>query len=439
MSLLSFVAVWIGLLHACHAYSSFLGQGVWNDVAPSSSHHHNKYHHRPKDARGIPILMKLRIGILGLPNVGKSSLFNALAQQSIAQAANFPFCTIDPNVAQVAIPDPYLQSLGTFGHSVRTVAATMEWVDVAGLAKGAHRGEGLGNQFLGTLRECNAVCHVVRLFEDPNIVHVDGQIDPVSDIEAIQLELLFADLAHVERRLEKSITSVPADERQALEQVIEGLHRGIPARAVGLSSADEFAIKSMGLLTLKPVMYAFNVDEVDYALDREHAMNKAKVILQQVDSASPSDNKEDPLYYFNLVSAKVESELALLSKEEQVTYLESIGVDNIEKSQESFSCNVLPNMARQLLGYSLVYTGPGVPPERSQTTRAHLFSNLSADALAGRIHGTIQKGFLRAEVTPASALLQHSTYVSAKEAGCVRSEGRDYDLQEHDVVCIKWK
>ena len=185
--------------------------------------------------------MKIQIGILGLPNVGKSSLFNALAQQSIAQAENFPFCTIDPNVAPIAIPDQNLSRLGEFAGSSRTVPATLEWVDVAGLAKGAHRGEGLGNRFLGNLRNCDALCHVVRTFQDSNVVvaQADGKVEPHADIEAIHLELLFTDIAHVERRLEK--TNVPELERSALEQALEGIERGLPARSETGSGAQSSA------------------------------------------------------------------------------------------------------------------------------------------------------------------------------------------------------
>lgn len=409
--------------------SSFLGQSVPNcNVARQYRCTFDASDSFPRRS----MTMKVRIGILGLPNVGKSSLFNALAQQSIAQAANFPFCTIDPNIAQVSIPDPYLESLGLFAKSARTVPATIEWVDVAGLAKGAHRGDGLGNRFLGTLRDCQAICHVVRAFEDPNVVHVDGKVDQVKDIEAINLELLFADMAHVERRLGK--TNVPPDERRALERIAKGLERGIPARAVELSIDEKFLIKSMGLLTLKPMMYAFNVDEVDYVLGRDEMSEKIQHTLETLDDYESANE-----CLWTLVSAKLESELALLSVERQVDYLASLGVSTSKSLQQYFSYNSLPTMAQQLLGLSLVYTGPGVPPERSKTTRAHLFSRLTAQELAGRLHGDIEKGFLRAEVTSASKLLGVANYAAAKEDGCIRTEGREYQIQESEVVLIRWK
>lgn len=375
--------------------------------------------------------MKVRIGILGLPNVGKSTLFNALAQKSIAHAANFPFCTIDPNVAPIVVPDAYLEDLGKLAGSRRTVPATMDWIDVAGLAKGAHRGEGLGNRFLATLRECDAVCHVVRMFEDENVVHVDGKVDPLGDAEAINLELLFADLAHVERRLEK--TTCTGDERAALEAVLKGLNDGTPARAVGLSEEAAFSIKSMGLLTLKPVLYAFNVDEVDFTLGRTDVLEASKEILRGLQYCDPAKD------LYTIVSAQIEADLSEMEYDDKHEYLSELGIENEADLEELLCYNMLPNLVKRLLGLSLAYTGPGVPPERSKTTRAHLFTSNTADGLAGRIHGDVQKGFIRAEVTPAKALLDQTSYIEAKEAGSVRTEGRDYELHSDDVVLIKWR
>lgn len=404
----------------CHALSSFDGISL-NHVASSSSNTYHKAH----------ITMKLKVGTLGLPNVGKSTLFNALARQSIAQAANFPFCTIDPNITPLIIPDPYLDDLGKFANSVKTVPATIDWLDVAGLAKGAHRGEGLGNRFLGTLRECRALCHMTRVFEDANVVHVDGAVDAVGDIDAIALELLFADMAHVERRLQKD--KVPEEERAVLEQVAEALEHGKPARALKLSSNDQFQIRGMGLLTMKPIIHAFNVDECDYVLDRDSAINRIETeILPKVDFFDPSTD------LWTLVSAQVESDISALSSKEQSDYFLSLGVNDFDPALLSYIR--MPKLVMQLLDLSVVYTGPGVPPERSRTTKAHLLSgSLTADGLAGRIHGQIEKGFIRAEAATASKILEHDNYVAAKESGCIRSEGRDYELQNRDVVCIKWK
>ena len=359
-------------------------------------------------------------------------MFNALAKQNIAQAENFPFCTIDPNIQILPIPDSSLEQLGLLAKSLRTVPATIEWMDVAGLAKGAHRGEGLGNRFLGTLRECRALCHMTRIFQDDNVVHVDGKVNPVADMEAISLELLFADMAHVERRLEKD--KVPPEERAVLERVLVGLQQGKPARALDLSDEEQFAIRSMGILTLKPILHAFNVDEVDYLLDRERIMD-----MIQNEILSKAEYCFDPRKdMWTLVSAKVESDIATLSLQEQEEYFEVLGVTNFDRSLLCY--NLIPTLITQLLNMSIVYTGPGVPPERSKTTRAHLLSgSLSAQKLAGRIHGDIEKGFIRAEVIPANVLLEHETYAAAKDSGSIRSEGKDYQLVDNDVVCIKWK
>lgn len=378
--------------------------------------------------------MKVRVGILGLPNVGKSTLFNALAQKSIAQAANFPFCTIEPNLAPIAVPDEYLHKLGKFANSCKTVPATMEWVDVAGLAKGAHRGEGLGNRFLASLRECNAICHLVRSFDDKDIIHVDGTVDPTADAEIVNLELLLADEAHAERRLNK--TTCKGEEREALEKVVAGLKECIPARAIGLSASEAFSIKSMGLLTLKPVLYAFNVDEVDFTLGKDDAMAMAESIFKSIEYCDPN------MDMFTLVSAKIEAELSARERHEQMEYLESLGVE-LEPGQDFddlLSFRVLPSMVQKLLGLSLVYTGPGVPPERSKTTKAYLFSqgSMTAQDLAGRLHGDILKGFIRAEVAPACNLLEYDSYAKAKDSGCIRTEGRDYALNSGDVVLIKY-
>ena len=380
--------------------------------------------------------MKIKVGIVGLPNVGKSTLFNSLARQSIAQAANFPFCTIEPNVAPIAVPDEHLDELGQLAGSRRTVSATMEWLDIAGLAKGASRGEGLGNKFLATVRECNAILHVVRIFDDPDTIHVDGQVEPRLDAEAINLELLLADLAHVERRLER--TTCKGDEREALEAVAASLSAGKPARSAGLSSQAGRAIKAMNLLTLKPVMYAFNVDEVDFLLARDEARSRAAQVVASIEHADLASDQ------FALVSAKLEAELASLhSREEQLRHLCELGLDDAQSAQVldgSLSYQVLPTMVRSLLGLSLVYTGPGVPPERSQTTRAHLFraGQLTALGLAGRIHGEIERGFIKAEVAGAATLLEHGSHSAAKDAGVIRTEGKEYEVADGDVVLIRW-
>lgn len=387
-----------------------------------------------------------------------------MAQKSIAQAENFPFCTIEPNRVPIAMPDKYLQSLGKLAKSLKTIPAYIELVDVAGLVSGASRGEGLGNQFLATVRECDAVCHVIRYFDDANIIHVSGRVSPAEDAEVVNLELVFADIAHIERRLEK--ITCQNEERIALETLLPELRKGIPARTVmgGLPSAaaaQEFSnsIKSMGLLTLKPIIYVFNVDEVDFLFDKDKITMGAKCIF---DSIQYCDASRD---LFTIVSAKLQASMLTTNNvgggdDATREYLKSVGFDIIgqddddQKLDNVMGYNVLPNMIRQVLDLFVVYVGPGVAPERSRTTRAFLIgrsskSKLSSSSssslhttaigLAGRLHGDIEKGFIRAEVTPACKLLEFASYTAAKDAGVVRTEGKDYVLQEDDVVLIKWK
>ena len=379
--------------------------------------------------------MKVKVALIGLPNVGKSTLFNAIAQKSIADAKNFPFCTIEPNVTPIPLPDNALPKLAQLAKSKKAIPACLSLIDVAGLVKGASRGEGLGNQFLATVRECNIVIHVVRCYEDNDVIHVDGRVDPVSDAEVVNLELLIADLAHVQRRLEQSTCA--GNEREVLLKVERGLENGQPARSIGLSTDEEFAIKSMGLLTLKPVIYAFNIDEIDYLYDRDVSMQLAESRMKQLQYCDLTIDA------FTIVSAKFESEMYIRSKEDQQLYLESIGIgDNSSWDlNEQMSYHKLPLLVKDVLNLTLVYTGPGVPPERSQTTKSHILTSdsMSVLDLAGKLHGEIQKGFMHAEVIAADELARYETYGSAKDDGSVRMEGRDYMIQNNDVALIKWR
>jgi GTP-binding protein YchF len=398
------------------------------------NHQHQNHHQHQNRARRSCMEMKTKVAILGLPNVGKSTLFNALAQKSIAHAANFPFCTIEPNIAPIPVPSQHLAKLGTFANSRRSLPATMEWVDVAGLVKGASRGEGLGNRFLATVRECDAICHLLRCYEDPDVIHVDGKVDPVADAEVVNLELVLADLAHVGRRLAKS--TCKGEERDVLEKVENGLEKGIPARAIGLSDDEQFSIKSMGLLTLKPVLYALNIDEVDFMFDKEALFTQLRDKLKGIQYSDPNTQE------YAVVSAKFEAEMTEKSKLEQLDYVSSLGLEleDGEDLDDLLCCNVLPLLIQKLLNISLVYTGPGVSPERSRTTKAYLFRHGKLDALglAGRLHGEIERGFICAEVASAEVLLQHEGFTAAKESGDIRTEGKNYVVQSGDVVLIKW-
>ncbi len=415
-------------IHMSHSFSSSISSSSFINPLPTQKN--------SQVNNGSLMNMKTRIAIVGLPNVGKSQLFNAVAQKSIAESANYPFCTIEPNITPIPVPDKYLEKLSILAKSTRHVPATMELVDVAGLVEGASRGEGLGNRFLATVRECDVICHLLRCYEDPDVIHVNGKVDPVADAEVVNLELLLADLAHVTRRLER--TSCKGEERTVLEKIEECLQRGIPARAIGLSAVEKFVIKSMGLLTLKPVLYTFNVDEVDFMFDREALFARLKESMNNLQYSDPETQQ------YAMVSAKFEAEFTSKTRLEQGDYLSSLGVElesDDETMNDLLSYKVLPNIVRTLLGLSLVYTGPGVPPERSRTTKAYLFSSddtLNPVNLAGKIHAEIEKGFICAEITQANKLLDHPSYVAAKESGSIRTEGKKYIIQSNDVVFIKW-
>ena len=379
--------------------------------------------------------MKIKVGLVGLPNVGKSTLFNAIAQKTIAEAKNFPFCTIDPNITPIPIPDPNLLKLATLANSKKTIPANLSLIDVAGLIEGASRGEGLGNKFLATIRECDIIIHVVRSYIDDDVIHVDGKIDPIADSDVVNLELLLADLSHVQRRLEK--TTCVGEERDVLVRVSSALENGIPARSVGLTPDEASTIKSMGLLTLKPVIYAFNVDEVDFALNRDEITKLTEAYMKQIQYC---DLDKDS---YLIVSAKLETEMSSLPEEERIEYMQSIGLEFSDSDAigKILSYNSLPLKVKNVLDLKSVYTGPGVPSERSQTTKTHILASnsMSASTLAGRLHGDLKKGFMHAEVINSQDLIQYDNYNAAKEDGSIRMEGKEYTLQDGDVIYIKWK
>eukprot|EP00567_Pseudictyota_dubia_P017322 CAMPEP_0197444112 /NCGR_PEP_ID=MMETSP1175-20131217/9672_1 /TAXON_ID=1003142 /ORGANISM="Triceratium dubium, Strain CCMP147" /LENGTH=402 /DNA_ID=CAMNT_0042974839 /DNA_START=210 /DNA_END=1418 /DNA_ORIENTATION=+ len=361
--------------------------------------------------------MKLQTAIVGLPNVGKSTLFNALTETQGAEAANYPFCTIEPNVGIVEVPDQKLSVLEEINSSEKVVPATLEFVDVAGLVKGASDGEGLGNQFLATIRQCDAIVHVVRCFEDDNVVHVDGSVDPVRDAELINLELALADLAQVEKRLLRVKKDRKADplEAQALEKVAAVLNNDEPARNAELDEEEENAIKSLGLLTRKKMIYAANVADSDLAEGNElYAKLKAQAEKEGANIV--------------LVSAQVEAELVELEDEDRNDFLEALGV-----TMDDCGLRALVREAYDILQLQTYYTS-GPTETRAWTIK----KGWTAPKAAGVIHGDFERGFIRAETVSYDDLVESGSEAEAKSKGLLRSEGKDYVVQEGDVILFRF-
>lgn len=359
----------------------------------------------------------LRAGIVGLPNVGKSTLFNALVANAKAEAANFPFCTIEPNVGVVAVPDQRLEVLARLSESKAIVPTRVEFVDIAGLVKGASQGEGLGNQFLANIREVDAIVHVVRCFENDDIIHVAGSVDPVRDIEIINLELALSDLAQIERRIERTRKAARTNkagqlELVALEKLSATLNEGKPARQVTLEAEEAELIKGLGLLTSKPVIYAANVSEDDLAT--------GNIWVEQVRSIAAQEAQ------VVVVSAQVESELVELPESERADFLASLGV------QEG-GLKSLIRATYELLGLRTFFTtGP-------QESRAWTISaGTRAPQAAGTIHSDFERGFIRAETVAYEDLVVNGSNSAAKEKGLVRSEGKDYVVEEGDVMLFRF-
>ena len=363
--------------------------------------------------------MGFKCGIVGLPNVGKSTLFNALTQTANAQAANYPFCTIEPNVGDVAVPEARLDTIAEIGKSAQKIPARMNFVDIAGLVKGASKGEGLGNQFLANIRETDAVIYVLRCFEDEDITHVDGRIDPMADFETVETELMLADLESLEKRksgLEKKIKQNDKDALQTMrliEVAIALLEDGKPARTADIDEDDVKAWKMLQLLTAKPVLYVANVDEDSAANGNGYS---AKVITHaQAEGAQAV-----------VISAQIESEMALLDREEQTEYLGAIGL-------EEPGLNRLIQAGYALLGLRTYFT---VGPKEA---RAWTFQDgWNAPKCAGVIHGDFEKGFIRAETTAYEDYVANNGEQGAKEAGKVRQEGKDYIVKDGDIMLFKF-
>jgi len=360
----------------------------------------------------------LKAGIVGLPNVGKSTLFNALVANAKAEAANFPFCTIEPNVGIASVPDERLQVLADISKSEQIVPTRIEFVDIAGLVKGASQNEGLGNKFLSHIREVDAIVHVVRCFDNDDIIHVSGSVDPARDIEIINLELGLADLDQIERKCDRTRKQARASkdaqvEVLVLEKLIAALNAGKPARQVNLDEEELAAIKDLGLLTNKPIIYAANVSEEELATGNKWVEEVRKIAAQENAQVV-------------IVSAQVEAELVELPAEDRADFLASLGV-------EEGGLKSLIRATYELLGLRTYFTA-GPKETRAWTINAGMF----APQAAGVIHSDFERGFIRAETVAYKDLVATKSMVAAKEKGLVRSEGKEYVVQEGDVLLFRF-
>ncbi|MBO6790609.1 MAG: redox-regulated ATPase YchF [Dinoroseobacter sp.] len=359
--------------------------------------------------------MGFRMGIVGLPNVGKSTLFNALTKTAAAQAANFPFCTIEPNVGDVAVPDDRLDTLAAIASSKQIIPTRMTFVDIAGLVKGASKGEGLGNQFLANIRETDAIAHVLRCFEDGDVTHVDGRVDPVADAEVIETELMLADMESIEKRLQGIVRKVRGGDKEAVQQerllkdALTMLEEGKPARMVEVDAEDAKAWKTLQLLTSKPILYVCNVDEGSAASGNEFS---AKVIeMAEAQGAAHV-----------VISAQIEEEIAQLDEDEAEMFLSEMGL-------EEAGLDRLIRAGYDLLKLETYFT-VGPKEARAWTIR----TGTLAPQAAGVIHGDFEKGFIRAETIAYDDFVSLGGEGPAKEAGKMRAEGKAYIVQDGDVL-----
>ncbi|MEM6695306.1 MAG: redox-regulated ATPase YchF [Pseudomonadota bacterium] len=359
--------------------------------------------------------MGFKTGIVGLPNVGKSTLFNALTRTAAAQAANFPFCTIEPNVGEVAVPDPRLDDLARIAKSKQVIPTRMTFVDIAGLVKGAAQGEGLGNQFLANIREVDAIAHVLRCFEDDDVTHVDGRVDPVADADTIETELMLADIESIERRLQGLLRKIRGGDKEALLQerllnlAQEALDAGNPARSVAISAEDAKAWAGLQLLTTKPVLYVCNVAEHEAATG-----NAATEIIAEKARAEGAASV--------VISAQIEQEISQLEPEEAALFLEELGL-------KEPGLDRLIRAGYDLLGLHTYFTA-GPNEARAWTIRRGTL----APQAAGVIHGDFERGFIRAETIAYDDYLAQDGEQGAKDAGKMRVEGKSYEVKDGDVL-----
>jgi hypothetical protein len=367
--------------------------------------------------------MGLSIGIVGLPNVGKSTLFNALIGQAQAQAANYPFCTIDPNVGVVLVPDPRLERLAAIYRPRRTTPTTLEFVDIAGLVAGASKGEGLGNQFLAHIRQVDAVAHVLRCFADPDVVHVGGRIDPRGDRDVVETELMLKDLEQIERRRERRLKEAKAPGKpgeiaradlEHLDQVKEGLDRGVPVRRQDLPPAARAAVADLFLLTGKPVLYIANVDEAQLGRADDPAVAAVRALAEEEGARCV------------VISGKAEAELVELPEAERGEFLRGLGL-------EEPGLHRLVRAGYALLGLSTFFT---VGDEECRAWTIH--EGMTAPQAAGTIHTDFERGFIRAEVQACDDLFRLGSEAAVKEKGLLRIEGKDYRVRDGDVVHFRF-